>query len=243
MRNGSRYTTWLRALVVEREAVAVVADLDDAARARRVQRATRGVGAARRRHAVRTRDRWDCSAEHVLDVHEQQLLVLLLVVEAELDERGRRRGVARVDELVHRVVDVRAVLRDLVDARPREQTALRARVPRTDRFVVRVEEVRVRGVERRVAGEPGREDERLEEPGGVGPVPLRRAHVGHRLHDLVFGGERRGERLGVVAHAAVVRRASVARSADVASAVTGRAIRNRPRPKRSYGRERSIRRR
>ena len=35
-------------------------------------------------------------------------------------------------------------------------------------------------------------------------MPLRRADVGHRLDDLVLGGERRGELLGEVSDPAVV---------------------------------------
>ena len=58
--------------------------------------------------------------QHVLDVHEQQLLMLLLVVQTELDERGGF-GIALVDQLVHRGVDVRAVARDVGDRRSREQ--------------------------------------------------------------------------------------------------------------------------
>src|SRR5262249_6432573 len=36
-----------------------------------------------------------------------------------------------------------------------------------------------------------REQELLEEPRSVRPVPLRRTRVRHRLHDLVLGAERR----------------------------------------------------
>jgi hypothetical protein len=31
-------------------------------------------------------------------------------------------------------------------------------------------------------------------------VPFRRARLGHRLHDLVFGGKQRGAALGLGAH-------------------------------------------
>ena len=86
------------------------------------------------------------AVQHVLDVHEQQLLVLLLVMQPEHDER-RGFGIAIVDELVHRVVDVRAVASYLGDRRAREQASLRTRMTRTDRLVVGVEEIRIRGVE------------------------------------------------------------------------------------------------
>ncbi len=145
--------------------------------------------------------------QDVLDVHEQQLLMLLFVMQAEYDELGRV-GVAGVDQVVHRVVDVRAVLRDFADRRAREQPALRSRVPRPDRFVVGVEEVRVRRIERRVAAAlafgVGREQEGLEEPRGVRPMPFRRTHIRHRLDHLVLVGERRGELVGEVSNPSVV---------------------------------------
>ena len=63
-------------------------------------------------------------------------------------------------------------------------------------LVVRVEDVGVGVVEGAVAGGVLAEDERLEEPRHVGPVPLRRAHVGHRLDGLVLCAQDRGQPLG-----------------------------------------------
>ena len=77
--------------VVEGEPVTVVADLDDAAvvldpragvRSGRSRRRASGQGSAPYAGRRGLQD------EHVLDVHHQQLLVLLLVVQAELDELG-----------------------------------------------------------------------------------------------------------------------------------------------------------
>src|SRR3954471_18327050 len=97
--------------------------------------------------------------------------MLLLVMESQFDQR-RGRLVADVDEVVHRAIDMGAVAGDVVDTRPREQPSLRSRVTRADGLVVRVEEERVRRIEGCVAGERGAEKERLEEPSGVGPMPL-----------------------------------------------------------------------
>ena len=56
----------------------------------------------------------------MLDVHERQLLVLLLVVEPDLDDRRRLRPrllIALVGDGVHRRVDVAAVATHLGDRR------------------------------------------------------------------------------------------------------------------------------
>jgi hypothetical protein len=56
-----------------------------------------------------------------------------------------------------------------------------------DTLVVAVEENAEGGVEGNETGLEALEQERLEEPGDVGEVPLGRARVGHRLHLAVLG--------------------------------------------------------
>ena len=109
-----------RRLVVEGECsrVSVVPDLDEPARElEHLHRS--GLGKrGRRRVDVERVDR--VVEEHVLDVHEQELLVLLLVVQTEPDERRQRRprvGVAMIDQLLHRGIDVHAVPADFFDRR------------------------------------------------------------------------------------------------------------------------------
>src|SRR6185436_19966805 len=118
---------------------------------------------------------------------------------------GPRLGVTAIDQLFHRGVDVRPVARDLVDGRARQQTSFGSGMTRTDGLVVRVEQVSEVGIEGVVPGERGLEEKRLEEPGRVTAVPLGRAHVGHRLNDLVLRPERSGERFREVAYTAVTR--------------------------------------
>ena len=210
MRNGSRYTLWrgdsLSNAKRRLRSPGVVTDLHEPALVFQHPHRTRRRHRHQRRLDVDRVDR--VVEEHVLDVHEQQLLVLLLVVQAEHGQRGEvgpRVGVAAIDQLLHRGIDVGAVARDLLDGRAREQAPLRSRMTRTDGLVVRVEEVPEVGIEDVVPGERGLEEERLEEPGRVTAVPLGRAHVGHRLNDLVLGPERSGERFREVAYAAVAR--------------------------------------
>jgi hypothetical protein len=52
--------------------------------------------------------------------------------------------------------------------------------------VIRIKEEGVLRDFRAVARHPDFDDERLEEPGRVREMPLRRADVGHRLHDEIF---------------------------------------------------------
>ena len=111
-----------RRLVVEAEAVAGVADRHDTACV--VDPCGTAVGPGfdswrafeRPIGGVEGIDR-----EHVLDVHEQQLLVLLLMVEAELDEPGHLRrliGAPGDQKLVHGVVDRAPVVADVRDPGP-----------------------------------------------------------------------------------------------------------------------------
>ena len=66
----------------------------------------------------------------MLDVHEQQLLVLLLVVQAELDQAPTSAATVTVDqELGHRLVDVAAVGADLRHAGSGDQAPVGPGVP------------------------------------------------------------------------------------------------------------------
>ena len=130
--------------------------------------------------------------QHVLDVEQQQFLVLLLVVGAEHQCVGEVGSDTCGEQLFDCLVDVRAVVDDLGDRRPGDQATLRAGVTSADGLVVAVVQEAVLGaVPDPLAGAVGTEHELGEEPGGVGPMPLGRAGVGHRLDHLVLGAQRR----------------------------------------------------
>jgi hypothetical protein len=182
-----------RPLVVKGEGLADVTGLDQAAleidpaqrRACRARRALRSVG----------REQW-VQRQRVLDVHQDQLLMLLLVMQPKLDQVGRIAAVGG-DQLGHRLGDVSAIGEHLVDARPGDHAAPGPRMPRADRLVVRIEQVLVGGIERTIGRELGLEQKGFEEPRGMRQVPLGGAGVGHRLDGLVFGRQRFGERFGL----------------------------------------------
>jgi hypothetical protein len=99
-----------------------------------------------------------------------------------------------------------AIALDLGQRRPCQEAALRPGMPLAERLVVGVEEILIVGIEGTIAGGEARQDEGLEEPGGVGEMPLRRAGERHRLDLLVLGAQRRGQRLGGRSHGRVERR-------------------------------------
>ena len=137
------------------------------------------------------------------DVGEHQLLVLLLVIEADLDEGRHARkglGVGAVDETQHRGVDMGAIVADLGDGGAGDQPALRPRMPRPGADIIGIVQEGETLIEDRMLGRMRGQNELLEEPGGVGAVPLDGARVRHRLDDLVLARERRGAALGFGAH-------------------------------------------
>src|SRR4051794_27913788 len=102
------------------------------------------------------------------------------------------------------LVDVGAVAADLCDAGAGDQPPLGSRMPWADGFVVRIEQVAERLVVE-VVSTGWSENELLEEPRRMGPVPLRRARVGHRLRSLILGGESRRQDLGHLTDSANLR--------------------------------------
>src|SRR5689334_2939761 len=126
--------------------------------------------------------------------------MLLLVVEADLDQGSELREVvltAGLEEFDDGGIDMPAIGGDFIGARSGEVAALMAGVPGTGADIIRVEQKRVVGVERLIALAVLAEQELLEEPGGMGAMPLGRAGVRHRLDQLVFGAQGSGPALGL----------------------------------------------
>src|SRR5579883_2370165 len=106
----------------------------------------------------------------VLDIHQDQFLMLLLVVKAELDERRGGlplRRVGALDEPRHRGADMVAIGGNRIEGRPRQQPALRPRVAGSDRLVIGVEQIRKGRVKRLVIRIEASQDEGFEEPARV----------------------------------------------------------------------------
>ena len=139
--------------------------------------------------------------EGVQDVGQHQFLMLLLVVEADFDQRRERRQrvlIGLVEEFHHGGVDMPAIGGDLVGAGAGQMAALVAGVPRSGADVIGIEQEGVVRVKRPVALAVLAEQELLEEPGGMGAVPFRRAGVRHRLDQLILRRQGSGAALGLV---------------------------------------------
>ena len=140
------------------------------------------------------------------DIGEKEFLVLLLVMQPDLQDAqhlGKLRPLdARQQQPLDSRIDVGAKRRHAFAVRPREEAAPWPRVARASRHIVRIEEIGELRIEDAVAGKMRHEEELLEEPGRVRPVPLGRARIRHRLHHLVLGAQRSGAALGLRPHGA-----------------------------------------
>ena len=116
--------------------------------------------------------------------------MLLLVVQS---QHGYVAHVIRhvfVQQGEHLFVDVPSVLKHPFDRRAGKQPALPSRLSISDGVVVRIEQITELRVKRTVARSIGFQHEGLKEPRRVRQMPLGRADVFHRLHDIVFDLQR-----------------------------------------------------
>ena len=92
-----------------------------------------------------------------------------------------------------------AVGGDLLGTGAGQVAALMSGVPGSGADIVGIEQEGVVGMKRLVSRAVFAEQELLEEPGGMGAVPFRRAGVRHRLDQLILRAEGGGAALGLVA--------------------------------------------
>ena len=163
--------------------------------------------------------------ERVQDVGNQQFLMLLFVIEADLDDGSDvRKIVGRFDQFHHGGVDMGAIAGDLGGVGPGDEAAFGSRVPRAGRHIIGIEKICEALVESTVGGSVRLEQELFEKPGCVGAVPLGRARVRHRLHDLIFRREECGAAFGLAAHRAKGLKPPVARMDESVSGGCGRRL-------------------
>ena len=118
--------------------------------------------------------------------------MLLFVLDAELDQRQRLGGEPG-QRTIHRLVDMRAPVAHLVEARPADHAPLWPRMAFALPVVIAVEQEGEAIVERAVMRHMIAQHERLEKPVGVGQVPFGGRGVGKRLDRRIGIRQRRGE--------------------------------------------------
>ena len=114
--------------------------------------------------------------------------MLLFMLHAQLYQ-SRDRGLQWfLQQTAHGLVHMRAdTPSPLSHRRATQAPSLRACQVSALRFVVAVEQVAIQRMEQSIVRLLFREDKSLEEPRGVGQVPLRRTDVGNRLGNMVLG--------------------------------------------------------
>ena len=126
-------------------------------------------------------------------IHQEQLLMLLVVVQAQGEQIGPPRVRRAASEpCLHAPVDLAPVGQHLVQRRPRHQAALAAFHPIAQGFVIAVEQALEAGIDRLIVRRVG-QNHRFEEPAGVGQVPFAGAAVRHRLGGHVLGRQPPGQ--------------------------------------------------
>ncbi len=108
----------------------------------------------------------------------------------------------RLNQRRHSGIDMRAIRRRFGDAGAGNKPALRPCLARAGGDIIGVEQKREALIEWAIIGRERTQQKLLEKPGDVRAMPFRRACLGHRLHDLVFGGQWRRAAFGLGAHGA-----------------------------------------
>src|SRR4029077_10436885 len=135
-------------LIVEMKAVVGMSDGVDAFVQRQPLRAGTGRGGEETIWVVSGKNRILC--EGMQDVREHQFLMLLLMIEADFDERAdvAKLGFVRLaEELYDGRNDICSIGRDLLGARPRDVATAMPRMTRTGADIIGIEQDREVGME------------------------------------------------------------------------------------------------
>jgi hypothetical protein len=127
--------------------------------------------------------------DQVQQVHQEQLLMLLVVIQAEGEQiavPGVRIALPQPGH--HPPVNLAAIGEHVIQRRPGHQAALTSLDPGAKGFVIAVEQGLEARIDRAISGLLA-EDHGLEEPAGVGQMPFARAAVRHRLGREILGAQ------------------------------------------------------
>ena len=93
---------------------------------------------------------------------------------------------ADFDQRAHSGIDVSTVFGNFGGVGPGDEAALRTRLPRPRRDIIRVEQIGEALIERFIVRRKRTQQKLLEKPRYVRPMPFGRTGVRHRLDDLVL---------------------------------------------------------
>ena len=140
------------------------------------------------------------------DVGKDEFLMLLFMIKTELDQGSASLLPQRAfQEILHRLVDMGAVGKDVAQVWPGEQAPCGTRVACTFGLVIGIEEVAVLRMKGFVAFERAAKQEGFEEPRRMGEVPFCGTCVRHRLDGLVFRRQARGKGKASRTHVSITR--------------------------------------
>src|SRR5215212_5443805 len=108
--------------------------------------------------------------------------MLLLVMQPHFEHRSSRLQNffgATVEQLLNSSIDMRSIGGDLIQTRPRQQTALRTRMARSDGDIVGIEQIAEALVEATISRVLRQQQKLFEKPRRVRAMPFRRARVRH----------------------------------------------------------------
>ncbi len=127
------------------------------------------------------------------DIRQHQLLVLLLVMDAGFDQRKGFMRQSLLQEPPQMLVDMAAIGPHLFNRGPREQTALRSRMPGAKALVIGIETIGKALVETFVTAQKALQHQLFEKPCCVGEMPLGWACVLVGLDNLILHRKRLGD--------------------------------------------------
>ena len=146
------------------------------------------------------------AAEAVEQIHQQQLLMLLFVLQAQLHQGqqgiggGARTSLQVLQQILQPLVHPVAPGQHLRDRGSAQQAPLGPGMAGADAVVIGVEQVAPAAIGRLVALQVRLQQERLEEPGGVGQMPFGGARIRHPLQAEVLALESLDQAFAVLPH-------------------------------------------
>src|SRR5947207_2313547 len=126
-------------------------------------------------------------------IGKHQLLMLLFMLQANHNDRrkfGKFSLIYLVKQVKNSLIYIPTILVYLLNSRSRKQTSRWPIISLAKRIVIGIKKVRILRMNGCVPGKRRGKEKGLPEPGYMGEMPFRRAHVWHRLNNIIFSHQR-----------------------------------------------------